>query len=442
DTLDDGLAFVDFVPGFTNSNPAEVTLSGSTTPVITNNGRTITWNLGTITNTNTDNATAEVLTFGYRAVVLNVVGNQSGILLNNSAVFSWTGGSLGAVSAPNVTVIEPALDAVKMVNRSTADAGDWITYTITLKHAGSSGADAFDVTFSDPLPKTGSGASLIVSPSFSVADSAGIVTAASFELVGSDSTGWTLQTRPGVSFDMPWSTSRTITLTVWGTVSYLAAPSQSVQNTATVYWTSLDGAPGQRSAYNTSSTERTGADGPGGALNDYADTGSATFTVFAPAPAKSIVATSEAHTTSVAGTERVAIGEIVRYRLVARLAEGTAVDLQFQDQLPTGLRFLNDGTAKVAFVSNGPIGITSTTLSGVGLQQTGNESNVASITPTFVLPDEAVSSSATTNNDTYGSGTDPYFKFGTVVNNDSDSDQEFIVVEFNAVVENIAGNQA
>ncbi|MBC7317324.1 MAG: isopeptide-forming domain-containing fimbrial protein, partial [Chloroflexi bacterium] len=56
DTLDDGLAFVDFVPGFTNSNPAEVTLSGSTTPVITNNGRTITWNLGTITNTNTDNA--------------------------------------------------------------------------------------------------------------------------------------------------------------------------------------------------------------------------------------------------------------------------------------------------------------------------------------------------------------------------------------------------
>ena len=38
--------------------------------------------------------------------------------------------------------------------------------------------------------------------------------------------------------------------------------------------------------------------------------------------------------------------------------------------------------------------------------------------------------------DVYTTGTDPYFKFGTLVNADSDDDLEYIVVEFNALVDN------
>ncbi|RME51409.1 MAG: DUF11 domain-containing protein, partial [Caldilineae bacterium] len=43
--------------------------------------------------------------------------------------------------------------------------------------------------------------------------------------------------------------------------------------------------------------------------------------------------------------------------------------------------------------------------------------------------------------DVYASGTDIYFKLGTVTNADSDTNLEYVVVEFNALVENVAGNQ-
>ena len=56
-------------------------------------GSPITFNLGDVTNTNRDNAVPETVEIVYSAVVLNVAGNQSGTLLNNSAVFSWAGGA-------------------------------------------------------------------------------------------------------------------------------------------------------------------------------------------------------------------------------------------------------------------------------------------------------------------------------------------------------------
>ena len=96
--------------------------------------------------------------------------------------------------------------------------------------------------------------------------------------------------------------------------------------------------------------ERTGQDGAGG-LNDYQNTGTAVIDVTEPAPQKTVVLTSEIHTgTGADGRPRVAIGEIVRYRLEIRLAEGTSNDVILRDQLPAGLMFLNDGTATVVFV--------------------------------------------------------------------------------------------
>ena len=43
--------------------------------------------------------------------------------------------------------------------------------------------------------------------------------------------------------------------------------------------------------------------------------------------------------------------------------------------------------------------------------------------------------------DSYGSGTDPQFKLGTIVNNDNDANVEYIVIEFNALVLNRSSNQ-
>jgi len=180
-------------------------------------------------------------------------------------------------------------------------------------------------------------------------------------------------------------------------------------------------------------------------------TDTATVTPYA-APNKAIKSTSESHTADSGGTTAsprpVAIGEIVRYRLEFRIPEGSVDNLRLRDSLPTGLRFLNDNTAKVAFVSN--TAITSTTLSGVGLVAVGDETSLSSITPSFVLPDNAVSindSTATANytadnNDSYSSGSDVFFKLGNVVNPDNDSNNEYILIEFNALVENIVSNSA
>ncbi len=148
----------------------------------------VTYNLGTITNANRVNATPETIVIEYQAVVLNVAGNVTNTQLNNSAIFSWLGQALPAVSAPNVTVIEPRLDPIKAIAPVNGDAGDPITYTITLRRLAGNTVDAFDVTVTDALPRiTIAGVpttSFIIlpepAPPFSVVDSAGILDAANF----------------------------------------------------------------------------------------------------------------------------------------------------------------------------------------------------------------------------------------------------------------------
>ncbi len=73
---------------------------------------------------------------------------------------------------------------------------------------------------------------------------------------------------------------------------------------------------------------------------------------FAPGLTKAIVATSETFTGLVGGVERVAVGELVRYRVTLQLGESTFGDLLLHDMLPDGLQFINDGSATLVFVSS------------------------------------------------------------------------------------------
>ncbi len=241
----------------------------------------------------------------------------------------------------------------------------------------------------------------------------------------------------------------TVSLTYTAELTAAVSPGTTIVNTIVLTYTSLPGTNGTTPNPTGSTTPGVpgAADGErigtGVAPNTYRGTDTATVTVFST-PVKSIIDTSEAHTGVVTGLERLAIGEIVRYRLVYRIAEGMAANFRLEDDLPAGLLFLDDNTAMAALVSNGA-GLSSSTLAGAGLIVSGNETTVAGIRPTFVLPDNAVSSDATNPNlDTYvaGAGTNVFFWFGDLTNADRDVDQEFIVVEFNALVENIVGNQA
>lgn len=159
------------------------------------------------------------------------------------------------------------------------------------------------------------------------------------------------------------------------------------------------------------------------------NTATSTLSVVDLSPVKSLVTTSEPSTTVVATTERVTIGEMIRYRISTILPEGTFTNVQFIDGLPNGLQFLNDGTAKVAFVCNGDTDcIQSSTITGPGLVINGASNNV---TPAFPLPGSTISGGP------FGSGTNITFSVGNLENTDLDSDSEFVVIEFNAIVMNV-----
>ncbi len=156
---------------------------------------------------------------------------------------------------------------------------------------------------------------------------------------------------------------------------------------------------------------------------------SASLAVFDAQPSKSLVTTSESFTGVVAATERVAVGEMIRYRLATRIPEGSFTNVQLRDGIPTGLQFLNDGTARAAFVCNsGASCMTSSTLSGAGLVVSGAS---GAVSPTFVLPGAAISGGP------FVSGTDVTFSVGNLTNSDSDVDSEYVVIEFNALVLNV-----
>ena len=428
DTLDDGLVFVDLVsvtasPGVTYATP---------TPSVSNNGRTVTFDLGTIDNLDTDNAATETIELVYRAVVANKTVIQGGVQRSNAATLSFSDGttshSVMKRAAP-ITIIEPQVKVAKTgkftsgsgVNTTTGEANDNVSYTITISNpagAQASTADAFDLTFSDVLPAE------LLNAVLTVNNGPGGV----FELSGN-----TVRTIPGQTFDMLVD-APAIVLTVTGRLAGSVAPGQLISNTATTQWTSLDGDPGRLSPWSSDAVERTGTLSP--AVNDYRSSATADLRVKGLGLKKTLVATSEAGN-GVSSDTRVVPGEIVRWRLVTTLPASTVANTSFRlvDELPAGMQFLNDGTAKAAIVSSAIGGVTSS-LYASGPFVTGTTD--VGVTPTFVIPSANILGGA------FGDGTDVEFNFGRVVNNEGNetpvNDDEFVIVEFNALVLNVSTN--
>jgi uncharacterized repeat protein (TIGR01451 family)/fimbrial isopeptide formation D2 family protein len=415
DNLGSGLAYVGPVT-VTNSDSAHVSFSGTPgSPAVSNNGGMVTFSFGDVTDTDTSNATAETVTLRYPIVVLNVGGNTPGTSLHNTATLSWTGGAGAGASAPNTQLVEPQVTIVKSASPSTGDAGDEVTFSISVTNMNvATGTDAFDVSLSDVVP------SGLVYVAGSLSFTAGTPAAPAPVLNDSGAPALT-----ATWSSLPWNTQGTITFkaALAGTV----APRQTITNSVNLTYTTLPGtpAPSLRSSYNSYSTERT-----------LSTSSSAGVTVASLADSKGLAATSEDTTSS----SDVTIGEIVRYHLAVKLPEGQSTQFEIVDALPAGLTFLNDGTTKVAFVASGSgtdSGIVSTAagtyaaLSGAGLQVVGAGS---AVTPSFVVPAGNITPG------TFADGTDPVFHLGTLTNYDRDSDDEYVVLEFNAIVSNVAAN--
>ena len=75
-----------------------------------------------ITNSDIDNSTVETVQIRYTAVVLNVVGNQNGSDLINTATVAYSSGDV-TTTAPAVRIVEPDLNTTKSASQSTGDAG-------------------------------------------------------------------------------------------------------------------------------------------------------------------------------------------------------------------------------------------------------------------------------------------------------------------------------
>lgn len=428
DTLDTGLAFVDCA-SITASTGLATTAGGGfggvcSNAVFTSSGRIVTFAFGNITNTDNNDATPETITITYRAVVLNSVNNNRGDVRDNNVQVIATAGTL-TKDGPDLVIVEPELQVAKDASPVTGDAGDAILFTLTIQHTGASNADAFNIELSDILP---AGKLNYASPTLDCDDGALDPTTCAF-------TGNTLN----ATWDsFPVGAGNVSIIKFTATLDPGVQPGEVITNIGKIQWTSLPGDVGTaQSIYNALSVERTGdTTDVGGAVNDYRAEDPAQVTIGGE-PSKAVATTSEALTLS----SNLSIGEIVRYRLVYKLPEGTATNFIMGDNLPDGLQFLNDNTARVAFVANGA-GISSSALSGAGLNVTGNEVTAPGVTPAFVLPDAAVSASLTADDNTFGSGTDVYFKLGNLSNADSDADDELIILEFNALVLSIPANTA
>ena len=426
DTLPAGLGFKGCV-SVVSSDPVNLTTSlgafaaacspdvaPAGNPQVSGGGHTVTFDLGTITNANRDNTTAETVTINYQAVVLDVAANTRGVSLTNSAVISWTGGTSAVGSAPAIHVVEPILTIGKTRAPISGDAGDTITYTITIANpVDANSARGYEAAWTDTIP---SGMTYVP---------------ASLQTTGG--TAPDSVNASGQTLSAAWATydpAETTTLTYQVTLDASVQPGQVLTNDAQVVWSSLPGdVTATQSLFNAVAVERTGnTAGAGGAANTYKATDDVDVTVIQPKPVKTIVSSSEPGTSDPYAT----IGEIVRFRVAVQIPEGTLPSASVVDQLPAGLTYLKDDTTKVAFVSN-DAGITSTAFGpDLALSVTGDTTWAGH--PTFVLPAGQIGGGS------FADGTDVVFDLGTLTNDDRDDDGEMIVVEFNAVVDNVAGN--
>ncbi|MGQ9893902.1 MAG: isopeptide-forming domain-containing fimbrial protein, partial [Roseiflexus sp.] len=180
----------------------------------------------------------------YQAVVLDVFGNSgfsgSQTTLTNSGQFDIPATPQPPVNLlidPNgatVTVVEPELAIAKSVMPTVGDAGDAVTYTITLSHTARSLADAFDVTLADAVPAA-VGSSLttpITLANVTVTHSTlGNITG-NFGVAGNTLTTTT-------PFTLPLGANVTVTIT--GVLRESVQPGATITNTAVLTYTSLPG---------------------------------------------------------------------------------------------------------------------------------------------------------------------------------------------------------
>lgn len=388
------------------------------------NSDTITIPLGNVTNSAND-APREYMVIEFNALVMNLpaadnngaanVGNSARTKVNS---FTSTSGPTDArVSETSNTVTaqiqEPRLRVRKQVAPAgNIDAGDSLVYTIIIDHNPNTEANAttaFDLTLTDVLPQH------VEYVSHNVASSGGAV--------GVTAGAWNAGTRTLTVEAEALPRLGTITITINATLANNVPSNLTITNMANLTASSL---PGTGTAPNPTGSVTPGASGANNGERVYAPSGSISFVTRAIAPVKSIVSTSEAHTS---GTQ-VAVGEIVRYRIAVNIPEGVSNTVTINDLLPAGMAPIDltgvESQTRVSIYGNALV--VPGDLAGAVVPMNCPAEPAAST----LMPDARIT--AVGNNLT--------FSFGDIVNNTIDDSPACVVIEFNALVLNVPGNNA
>ncbi len=340
DSLDAGLSFVEITSVAVSTGVAStVTLDASTLNSgvalsgATETGRTLVIDLGTVTNSESDNTGPETITIEYTVRATDIPQNNAGDMLNNSArpradLDGNTGNgaetNFAEASAANVTILEPNLDVAKTIAGGTRDGGSNVTYTVTISNiAGATGTDAYGVTFADVLPAGLNGAAGVVSIG-AVHNNGGVAPTLSY-VEGT-------RTVSASAFDL--QEGHSVTLTITTTIEPGVASRATIANTGTIAWTSLPGADPFERTSNDASTVN--------------------FTVAAPTIAKTRIDTSVDNASN--SETQAVVGEEITYRIVVTVPEVSLPTFAIRDLLDVGLDFVAIDSVTTSS------GITSTTI--------------------------------------------------------------------------------
>jgi uncharacterized repeat protein (TIGR01451 family) len=403
------VAFNDVMPTFlTNVAAGTITFGTGVTHTgdntLTVSGNTVSANFGTVVNGNAD--TPGTITFTVTAKVANST-NVDGTTISNTGTITSTG-----IATLNSTAVATEKDPLvhetltDNAGGSAVHSGQTVTYTLVLQNDGD--APAQDLLDSITLP-----AGLTFVPN-SITQTGGSTTGVTL-----DQTGKTV----GVS-QLGVGAGNKLTFTFQATVDNNLASNTPLQVTTPASYTSMPGTVAGERSYNAtgSDTVTTGVFTPTLVIVDQSNGTSATDGTTVPSQAAPTSATDAV------------VGEIVRMKAYVEIPEGQNT-LDLAVTLPAGLTFLNDGSTTVALASpNGQV--LSSTIDPTGTNGAIQVNDTTGFNVATYNPTAAMTSGIST------AGNVVHFDFGTVQNNANSTTKNYAIVEFNAVVTNVAGNQS
>ncbi len=292
----------------------------------------VTLDFGTVVNL-VDNVTdtKDVIAVEVDAVVVDDARNQAGDTLVNTADI-FVNGSLFSTHTATAEVVEPDVLIDKQVSDPTGDAGDEVTFTVTIAPSQNMTGPAYDLVLTDALAP-----GLVLVPGSVTASRGTIVT-------GNGPT----DTQVRITGKVLLPDDAAVTITYRARLTDAVENGQVITNTASIAYESAP-TPDAR-AYQASDT-------------------SDIVGVLQPTLAKSIVLTDVPETQSAAldpAIQDVNQGETVVYRITAHLGEGTQ-SVQISDTLPAGARFIQIASINLGRnITGGAIG------GGIPVTQVGN----------------------------------------------------------------------